>query len=462
MTPSTVESREPARPTSILGTFPLATSSAIGVQIAAATSAFHGWAADAPGRARAMHAWAAAIEEQSSQLLDIGSREVGKPVREMRAELDRAIAIVRYYAQAAYGPIAEVYPSANAATELSVFRRPHGVVSVLAPWNFPIAIPIWKIAPALAYGNTVLFRPSSEALATASLLTLTAAKVLPDGVLQLVIGDHQTSSALVDDRRVRAVTFTGSTRVGMDIVRRAASRGVPVQAEMGGHNAAIVLADADLEFAANTIAHGAMDYAGQKCTATRRVVVVRDVARDFVPRLAQAVDQMALGMPEDEATDVGPVISSAARGSILSAVAGARRRGARKLTSRQEDDSEGWFIAPQLLAIDDPKDDFAQIETFGPVASVLVVDTDEQALAVANATDFGLVGSVFTRDLERGRSLASQLDVGLQRVNAPTTGTDFYVPFGGEKASSYGPREQGTAAREFFTHTRTLLVHSGR
>jgi aldehyde dehydrogenase (NAD+) len=248
----------------------------------------------------------------------------------------------------------------------------------------------------------------------------------------------------------------------MDIVRRAAGRGVPVQAEMGGHNAAIVLADADLDFAATTIAHSAMNYAGQKCTATRRVVVVRAVSQDFVPRLAQAVDRVSIGMPEDEATDLGPVISSAARESIRSAIASARKRGARQLTSREDEDSEGWFVTPQLLEIDDPADDFAQKETFGPVASVLIVDTEEEALAVANATDFGLVGSVFTEDVERGRRLATQLDAGLQRVNAPTTGTDFYVPFGGEKASSFGPREQGNAAREFFTHTRTLLVHSGR
>jgi aldehyde dehydrogenase (NAD+) len=230
---------------------------------------------------------------------------------------------------------------------------------------------------------------------------------------------------------------------------------------MGGQNASIVLADADLPSAATTIARAAMEYAGQKCTATRRAIVVREVADAFVGQLVDAVQALQLGDPGDEATAVGPVISEQARGSIDEAITAAESRGARRLT-RGAPPTDGWYVAPAVLAIDDPTDAFVMEETFGPAVAILTVDSEDEAIGLANSTRFGLSGSVFSRDLHRARGLAARLDVGLQRVNAPTTGVDFHVPFGGEKASGYGPREQGRAARDFFTHTRTMLIHPSR
>jgi len=457
-----VESRDPSRPEELVGSFPVSPPDTVDRQIDMARSAAREWAQDANLRARGLHAWANAIEAETDAFIGLVTREVGKPIRESRGEISRAVAIIRYYAQAAYDPIAEIFPASSPGVELTVHRRPHGLVSVICPWNFPVAIPAWKIAPALAYGNGVLFRPSSQALATATLLAQTASGSLPDGVLQLVISDHEGGAALVDDPRIGAVSFTGSVPVGREIIRRVTARGAQVQAEMGGQNASIVLDDADLPLAATTIARAAMEYAGQKCTATRRAIVHRSIAREFIPMLVDAVDALHVGAPGDEATDVGPVISRSARESIEGALAEARHRGAVQLTSTDAAPESGWFVRPTVLRVDDPADGFTQTETFGPAAAVLVASSDDEAIEIANGTSFGLSAAVFGSDLSRAKSVASRLDAGIQRVNAPTTGVDFHVPFGGEKASGYGPREQGGAAREFFTHTRTMLVHSGR
>ena len=205
-----------------------------------------------------------------------------------------------------------------------------------------------------------------------------------------------------------------------------------------------------------------MEYAGQKCTATRRVIVHRSVASAFIPRLVEAVEAMRVGMPEDEGTEIGPVINKAAKQSVVAALDATRLRGAVTLTGAGRDAGEGWFVSPTLVQVADPTDPFTQKETFGPAAAILVASSADEAVKVANATPFGLSGAVFGRDIASARSVAARLDTGLQRVNAPTTGADFHVPFGGEKASGYGPHEQGRAAKEFFTRTRTMLVHAPR
>jgi aldehyde dehydrogenase (NAD+) len=452
-----VDVREPARPDRIVGTFRLADRNAVDEAIALADATGVAWAAEPSARSIALTAWADSLERGAADVVDLLIREVGKPRREARNEVARAVAILRYYAQAVWDPVAEIFPSAG-GTELRVHRRPLGVVAAICPWNFPVAIPVWKIAPALAYGNTVLFKPSSSALAVAHRLLETASTALPPGVLQLVAAGPDALAALTDDPRVAGVTFTGSVSVGNDIVRRVATRGAPVQAEMGGQNASIVLDDADLVPAAETIARAAMEFAGQKCTATRRVIVSEAVAPSFVPLLVDAVRAIRVGMPEEESVDVGPLISERARASVEEALAGARSRGARGLTGGTRPSGDGWFIEPALLEVDDPADPFTQDETFGPAAAVLVAGSDDEAVTIANATRYGLAGAVFGTDLDRAVRVAARLEAGLQRVNAPTTGVEFYTPFGGDKASGYGPREQGRAAREFYTKTRTMLI----
>jgi aldehyde dehydrogenase (NAD+) len=280
-------------------------------------------------------------------------------------------------------------------------------------------------------------------------------------VLQLAVTSPAGAGPLVDDPRIAAVSFTGSVPVGNDIVRRVAGRGAGVQAEMGGQNPAVVLDDADPEAAAAMIARAAMEFAGQKCTATRRVIVAGAGAERVVPALVEAVRGLKVGPPEDEAVDAGPVISERARADIERSVAGARDRGAEVLAGGGRPRDEGWFVEPAVLRVADPADAFTQEETFGPAVAVLVARDDDEAVAIANGTRFGLAAAVYGRDLDRARQVAARLDAGMQRVNAPTTGVDFHTPFGGEKASSFGPHEQGRAARDFYTRTRTLLSRPG-
>lgn len=284
-------------------------------------------------------------------------------------------------------------------------------------------------------------------------------RAVPESVLQLIVAPPRSVELLMHDPRVAGVSFTGSAAVGSRIVSLVVARGGSVQAEMGGQNASVVLADADLEFAATTIADAAMGYAGQKCTATSRVIVVRSVADRFVPLLVDHIRRLPVGDPTEVSTVVGPVITETAREAVAAAIAGALQRGARLLTGGEAPARPGWFYLPTLLEVADEDDPFVQEETFGPAAAVLIAESENEAIRLANSTRYGLSAAVFGANLDRARVIAGRLDAGLIRVNASTAGVDFYAPFGGERASSYGPREQGRAAKEFYTRTRTILIH---
>ena len=430
-------------------------------RVTSAEAARAEWARSAGARSGALHGWADDIELRSEALASLVVAEVSKPIFEARAEIARAVAILRYYAQLPYDSTGEVYPSTDGRARLITERVPLGTVAIVTPWNFPVAIPVWKAAPALAYGNAVLFKPSSAARGVAREISALAEHRFPAAVLQCVPTDRIGTDILLDDHRVAGVSFTGSVDVGRHVVQRVSRRGAPVQAEMGGQNASIVLDDADQHVAARVIAGAAMGYAGQKCTATRRVLVHRRIADDFMPILIAEVEALAVGDPRAEATVVGPLITERSRQDVAAAVLDAIERGAQLLTGGDRPNLEGPYYQPTLVHVTDPADPIAQEELFGPVASVLVFGDDEEAVTIANATRYGLSASVFGANLERAESVARRIDVGLVRVNAPTTGVDFHVPFGGEKASSYGPREQGRAAREFFTRSRTILVAGG-
>jgi acyl-CoA reductase-like NAD-dependent aldehyde dehydrogenase len=386
-------------------------------------------------------------------------REVGKPVTEAGAEVGRAVGILRYYAQQALDPDGETYPGASPASLLLSRRRPRGVAGLITPWNFPVAIPLWKAAPALAFGNAVLLKPSPDATALALRLAELLAPALPDGLFQVVPGGAETGGAILD--RVDCMSFTGSVPVGRQVAVAATVRGIPSQAEMGGLNASIVLADAEPGRAATVIAGAAMGYAGQKCTATSRAIVVGDPG-PFTEALVAAVEGLAVGDPADDRTVVGPVITDQARRRVIEAAEQAVAAGGRLLTGGKALDGDGWFVAPTLVDGLEPDARLAQEEVFGPIAVVLAVANEEEAVRVANGVRYGLVGSVFTRDLDRALRLTERLDTGLIRVNAPTSGVDFLAPFGGEKDSSYGPREQGKAARDLYTSTRTITINPMR
>jgi aldehyde dehydrogenase (NAD+) len=456
-----ITSYNPAHPDQVIGTFEERSAVELDDVLDAAVKASSEWSRSPSVRSGALTAWAEAIESDADALARLIALEVGKPIGESRGEVARSVAILRYYAQLSLDPQAEVYSTVDGEGEIRVERRPLGVVLAIAPWNFPLAIPVWKIAPALATGNCVVLKPSSSAIAVADRLVGLGADALPDQVLQLAVVGGKAAKQLLADARIAGVSFTGSLDIGRRVIGAVTRRGGVIQAEMGGQNAALVLEDADVEKAAASIAGAAMQFAGQKCTATSRAVVHQSVARELIDALVAAVDRMCIADPLDEAAEVGPLINRHARDDVASAVDGVLRRGGRLLAGGDAPERDGWFWRPTIVAIDDPADEFAQEEVFGPAMSAIVVGSEEEAVDVANGTRYGLTAAVYSRDLERAQAIGAQLEVGLVRINAPTTGVDYYVPFGGEKASSYGPREQGRSAGLFYTKTRTVTVRPG-
>jgi aldehyde dehydrogenase (NAD+) len=451
-----VRSVNPHAPSDVVVEFEPAEAAAVARAVERARAAQPAWAA-APAAARgdALEAVAGELESRAGEVADLIVREVGKPIREARGEVGRALRVLRYYAQMVLAPDGETYPSADGRSWLMVRRRPLGVCGLVTPWNFPLAIPMWKAAPALAFGNTVVLKPAPQSAGLGVLVAELLAHHLPEGCCELVLGDAEAGRALVEHDDVSAVSFTGSVAVGRQVAATAAARGARVQCEMGGLNPSVVLADADLGAAARTIAGAAMGYAGQKCTATSRIVVERAVAGPFREALVEAVRGLAVVDPASEDCVVGPVIEESARAGALAAV---ERSGGRVLAGGEALREDGFYVAPTLVEIDDPGSVLAREEVFGPVAAVIAADDADDAVRIANATRYGLSGAIFTQDLSRAMGFADRLEAGLVRVNAPTSGVDFHAPFGGIRDSSYGPREQGLAARDSFTETHTLLI----
>ena len=446
----------PARPDEVLAELEDASPAAVDGAVRAAAGAFRGWR-EQPAQARgaAVARIADALERRADELAALIVAEVGKPVREARGEVARAVAICRYYAQLVLTPDGETYPAPDPAAWLVARRVPRGVCALVTPWNFPLAIPLWKAAPALAFGNAVVLKPAPEGTAVARVLAEIAAAELPDGAFALVEGDREAGEALVAHEDVAAVSFTGSIPAGRAVAAAAAGRGAHVQCELGGQNASVVLADADLDRAAATIAQAVAGYAGQKCTATSRVIVERPVLGELRDRLVEALRGLELHDPAAESCEVGPLIDDGSRGRALEALRGT---GGRLLTGGTAPAADGFYLEPALVEVDDPGDLLAQEEVFAPVAALLEAPDAEAAVELANGVRHGLVAAVFTSDLAHAFALSSRLEAGLVRVNAATSGVDFHAPFGGSKASSIGPREQGPAARDFYTETRTLLL----
>jgi acyl-CoA reductase-like NAD-dependent aldehyde dehydrogenase len=452
---STIVSTSPQRPDEILGEWPDAGVDGVERAIGGARAAAEAWRrTTAHERGAALHAAAGRLEARADELTDLVIREVGKPLGEARGEVARTAAILRFYAQAALDPEGDVLPPSTAGTLLYTRRRPRGVVGMITPWNFPLAIPAWKLAPALAYGNVVVLKPSP--MATAGAFALASLFDVPDGVLQIVPGEAHAGHRLASGNGIDAISFTGSVAVGREVARTAAGAGIPAQAEMGGHNPAIVFADADVASAARIIAGAAMGYAGQKCTATRRIIAVGD-ATPVRDAFVDAVRALAIGDPADAATIVGPVITQQARERIRSAVDRAKAAGGTVVDGGGAPE-DGWYVSPTVVTGLAETDELAQQEVFGPVTTILQARNVDDAVRIANGTAYGLVAAVYTHDLGLALDVADRLDVGMVRINAPTTGVDFHAPFGGEKDSSVGPREQGRAAREFYTSTSTVTV----
>ncbi len=461
----TFENRSPADTDDLVGRFAASRAEDVERAVSAAAEAAAGWRATSPLARAAILSRAADI--MMSRVEQIGrelTREEGKTLKEGIGETTRAAQILRYYAGDAQQPDGEHYPSASLTTLLYTVREPLGVVAVITPWNFPIAIPTWKVAPALAYGNTVVLKPASfTPLCAVRLAEVLQEAGLPPGVLNLVTGSAKdTGDPLVRDARVTAITFTGSNEVGSSLKHVAAETGAKLQLELGGKNPAIVLADADLDHALTHVVNGAMMSTGQKCTATSRAIVDRRVADRFTGMLTDRIAGLKVGDPLDAGTAIGPLISAEAAERVGGEVERAAAGGATLLTGggRPDDDGtrRGHFLRPSLFGDVAPDSRLGQEELFGPVLGVLAVDGLDEAISVANNVRFGLSASLFTRDLGRALRFAREIQAGIVHVNSETAGAEPQVPFGGMKGSSSYSREQGKAAREFFTQVKTVYI----
>ncbi|MBC6445654.1 aldehyde dehydrogenase family protein [Actinokineospora xionganensis] len=453
-----VVSTSPQRPSDVVADVSVTEPGAVLAAAAQARAAQREWSSAAPGvRAAALSAVAQAVADNAAELAALAVREVGKPAAEAAGEVARTIALLRYYAQQAFDPIGETYPT-GAGLGFTA-RRPRGVAGLITAWNFPLAIPVWKSAPALAFGNAVLIKPSPDATACALRLGELFAAHLPAGLFSVLPGAAATGAALVSC--VDAVSFTGSGAVGRGIAIDAARQGIPAQCEMGGLSATIVLPDADLDRAATDIAYAAMGFAGQKCTATKRVIVVGD-SGPLGEALASRIGDLGFGDPADPKVVVGPVISEQARDRVADAVAHARADGGQVVACGTRAGDDGWFVGPTVIAGLAPDAVLNHEEVFGPIATLTSVLDLDAALAMANGTDYGLVTAIYTADLDVALAAADRCESGMVKVNAPTAGVDFHLPFGGEKDSGYGGREQGKAAAAFYTSSRTVQIGANR
>ncbi|WP_445168148.1 aldehyde dehydrogenase family protein [Mycolicibacterium sp. Dal123E01] len=458
-----MRSVNPTKPTIVVAEGNCAAIADVDSAVAAAAVALTGWARMPIHQRGAVLLAAAAVVERNAPVwgLELATEE-GKTTAEGIGEVQRAAQILRYYGNEGDRQAGEIFASPRAGEQILVTRKPIGVVAVITPFNFPIAIPAWKIAPALVYGNTVVWKPAS----TVPLLAIRLAEALteaglPPGVLNLVIGDSPVGETLVDHLDVAAISFTGSTAVGRRIAAAAAARGVPVQAEMGGKNAAVVLDDADIELALDQVMLGAFRSAGQKCTATSRLVVTEGIADRFLAELADRATALVVGDPTDDATQMGPVITGAAQRNIYGGLGTAMSQDVEVLAGGEPYFkgllAEGFFVAPTVVELTTAADIWSE-ELFGPVLAARRAADADEAFALANDSEFGLSAAVFTQDLGRALHAIEHIDVGVLHINSESAGADPHVPFGGAKRSGLGPKEQGTAAREFFTHTTTVYL----
>lgn len=448
------DSINPTNPSESLGRAPQADAEQIAKAVANATSAQEAWKKQTgPARSAILNTWADKVAARQEVMAQAIAAEVGKPIGEARGEVQRCVAILRYYAGESIRAVGSVIPSLTPGALQYSLQEPLGVVGLITPWNFPLAIPLWKAAPALAVGNTVILKPSEHSPWCAQLLAETAQEAGIQSQFQVVQGAGQTGRSLIEHEGVKAISFTGSDRTGAMISVACAQRGKKFQTEMGGKNVAIVLKDADLVQAANLVAGGAMRFAGQKCTATSRVVVDAAISGQFIDELKKAIELLPVGSPMEASTAIGPVISGESQSRILGSLSG----GDRIYVGAQP--PVGYFVAPTVVGGIGEDHDLSQNELFGPVLTLLEADSFDRAIQIANNTRFGLSASLCTRDLSSALKYIDQIQAGMVRVNADTTGVDPHAPFGGYKGSSSGTREQGSVAKEFYTQIKTVQIN---
>jgi acyl-CoA reductase-like NAD-dependent aldehyde dehydrogenase len=450
----------PSDPTDVVGLYARGDAAAVDTAVAAARAALPGWASSSPQvRHDVLEAAGAAIIARKDEIGRLLSREEGKTLAEGIGETVRAAQIFKFFAGEALRLGGEVLPSVRPGIDVMIEREPVGVVGLITPWNFPIAIPAWKAAPALAYGNCVVLKPADLTPGCAwEIARLLKESGCPDGVFNLVMGPGSSVGArMVEHPEIDAVSFTGSEATGRGIAVRCAELGKKVQLEMGGKNPMVVLDDADLDTAVAASLNGAFFSTGQRCTASSRLIVTEGIHDAFADKLIEQAAALRIGDALDPTTQIGPVVDQKQLDQNLAYVRLAREEGC-SVSGGELGNGPGFFQRPAVFLGATNMMRVSREEIFGPCASVIKVTDYDEALAVANDTAFGLTAGICTTSLSHSSHFRRNAEAGMVMVNLPTAGVDYHVPFGGRKGSSYGPREQGSYAREFYTTVKTSYV----
>jgi len=463
-----VRNINPADTNDVIAEFPQATAEDTQRAIAAAQAAFRDWKrTPAPERGRVIWRAADIARRRLDEIAELMTREEGKILKEARGEALKGISLLEYYAGMGYRIGGKTLPSEARDTFTYTIRQPLGVVGLIAPWNFPWAIPVWKSAPALVSGNTVVFKPAVLTPSTAALMTEIYEEAgLPPGVFNMVVGSgSQVGEAIVSAPEIRAVSFTGSNAIGNSLYVKAASRGIKVTCEMGGKNAIIVMPDADLDKAAIAIHGGAFGSTGQRCTATSRVIAMESVKGALLERLVEGAKKIKVGPGLDESVDMGPAVDKSQLQTDLDYIKMGQTEGARLVLGggRPAGLDNGYFVEPTIFDNVSPDMRIFKEEIFGPVLSVASANTLEEAINYANSVEYGLTTSIFTQDIDNIMRFIDEVETGMVHVNEPTIGGEAQLPFGGIKATGVGDREMAEEGLNFFTEIKTVFVnYSGK
>ncbi len=462
---ATLESRNPADSHELVATFPRSAPVDVDTAIAAARKAYRTWRlVPAPARAEYIHRVGELLLKHKEELAQLMSREMGKPLTEARGDVQEGIDCAYYSAGEGRRLFGQTIPSEMPNKFAMTVRMPIGVCALITPWNFPVAIPCWKAMPALVCGNTVILKPAEDTPACATkLIEIFAEAGLPPGVINLVHGvGEEAGKALVEHPDVDLVSFTGSSETGAFVGATCGRTHKRVCLEMGGKNAQIVMEDADLELALDGAVWGAFGTAGQRCTATSRLLLHRDIKEKFTVMLKERTSQLRLGAGTDPNIDVGPLVNASQLERVSKYLDIAREEGAKVLMGgeivTEGELKHGYFFQPTILDEVTPEMRVAREEIFGPVVALIEVNSFEEAIAILNDTPYGLSSSIYTRDINRAFAAMRDIEAGITYINGPTIGAEVHLPFGGVKQTGNGHREAGTAVLDVFTEWKTVYV----
>ena len=448
----------PSDTTDTVGVYANGDEAQMEAAVDAASRAFPAWrTTNVAKRAEILYAVSAELFARKAELGELLAREEGKTLADGTGEVTRAAQLFRFYAGECLRDRGDRLESIREGAEVEVIREPIGVVGIITPWNFPIAIPAWKIAPALAYGNTVVFKPASLVPGSAwALVDILHRNGVPRGVVNLVISPGRVANSMVTDKRVKGISFTGSTGVGHHIAREAIGHFAKIQLELGGKSPMVVLDDADMDAAIAGAFSGLYTGTGQKCTASSRYIVTKGVHDEFVARLTEKVKSARVGHALAPDTVIGPVVDEAQMRTNEHYMEEGQKAGATLMTGegRIEREHNGFYFSPAVFADVTNDMSIAQEEIFGPIGSIIKADDYDHALSLANDTEFGLVAAIYTQSLKHAQHFKRHSDTGMVTVNLPTSGGDYRAAFGGRKASGYGPKEQGPYVQEFYTQLK--------